>query len=117
MFASAALIGQEAIATSCIPQPIANAGLGHGVMAVSIAPDRRADRGADPCARRAHSVAVSGDRAHYPADLASNVIACVAIGGQRAHGLARLDALGGARGGRNPALGRGQRLPRPRRSS
>ena len=45
--------------------------------------------------KRTRSVAVAGDRAHYAADLVSNVAAIAAIGLARATGEVRWDAAGG----------------------
>jgi cation diffusion facilitator family transporter len=45
--------------------------------------------------RQARSVAVSGDRAHYLADLGSNIVALLAIAASALLGLGGLDALGG----------------------
>jgi cation diffusion facilitator family transporter len=95
VFASAALIGQEAIVRLIHPRPIARADWALGAMLVSIVLTTLLILAQTRVLRRARSVAVTGDRAHYAADLASNVVAVVAIGAAALFGLGGLDALGG----------------------
>lgn len=93
VFASAALIAREAVVDFIAPARIEAEGWAVGVMIVStlltgllIAAQTRA-------LRRISSVAVTGDRAHYASDLASNLVALVGIAGAVWLGLERLDAL------------------------
>src|SRR5262249_11754497 len=71
VFASAALIGREAVGDLVRPHPIAQGGWATGVMVVSIALTALLVTAQNRVLRRTSSVAVSGDRAHYAADLAS----------------------------------------------
>jgi len=79
VFASAALIGRQAIADLIDPHPIAAHGLAIGVMLVSVALTALLIAAQSRVLRRTASVAVSGDRAHYAADLASNLVALAGI--------------------------------------
>jgi len=79
VFASAALIGREAIGDLVHPHPIASQGWAIGVMVVSIVLTALLIAAQGRVLRQTSSVAVSGDRAHYAADLASNVIALAGI--------------------------------------
>jgi ferrous-iron efflux pump FieF len=94
VFASAALIGREAIDHALHPLAIANQGWNMGVMALSIALTGALIWAQTKVLNRASSVAVAGDRAHYAADLASNLIAFAAIGGSALLASALPDALG-----------------------
>jgi ferrous-iron efflux pump FieF len=80
VFASAALVGREAI--DRLFHPVAPSGemLGLIVMAVSVALTSGLILAQSRVLKTASSVAVSGDRMHYLADLASNLIAFVGIG-------------------------------------
>jgi ferrous-iron efflux pump FieF len=95
VFASAALIGQEAVRHLLRPTPVAQGGWAIGVMAVSTLLTAGLVTAQTQVLRKARSVAVTGDRAHYVADLASNVVALVAIAAAAFLGLKRLDAVGG----------------------
>lgn len=79
VFASAALIGREAIGGLMRPQPIESSGWALAVMAVSIVLTAALVVAQGRVLKQTSSVAVSGDRAHYAADLASNVIALAGI--------------------------------------
>ncbi len=79
VFASAALIGQEAISHILKPKPLAYEGWALGAMAVSLVMTVALVWIQTRVLSRASSVAVSGDRAHYIADVASNVVALVGI--------------------------------------
>ncbi len=92
VFASAALIGREAVGDLVTPHPIAQSGWALGVMAVSIALTALLVTAQNRVLKQTSSVAVSGDRAHYAADLASNVVALAGIGVSAWLGLNRLDA-------------------------
>jgi cation diffusion facilitator family transporter len=66
-----------------------------GVMLVSIALTGLLIAAQNRVLRQARSVAVSGDRAHYLADFASNLVALAAIGAAALLGVGGFDALGG----------------------
>lgn len=93
VFASAALIGREAVANLIRPQPLAQEGWAVAVMIASIVLTAGLLFAQTQVLRRTGSVAVSGDRAHYASDLASNLAALVGIGGAAWLGLGRLDAI------------------------
>ena len=95
VFASGALIGQEAIRHLLHPTPIAQSGWALGVMAVSTVLTAGLIAAQTLVLRRTNSVAVTGDRAHYIADLASNVVALIAIGAAMLLGFSGFDAAGG----------------------
>ena len=80
VFASAALIGREAIGDLLKPRAIGESGWAMAVMAVSIGLTALLISAQNRVLKQTSSVAVSGDRAHYAADLASNVIALAGIG-------------------------------------
>ena len=79
VFASAALIGREAIGDIVEPHPLQAHGWAIGVMVVSVVLTALLIAAQNRVLRQTSSVAVSGDRAHYAADLASNVIALLGI--------------------------------------
>jgi cation diffusion facilitator family transporter len=93
VFASAALIGREAIGDLVRPHAIAQSGLALAVMVVSVTLTALLISAQNRVLKQTSSVAVSGDRAHYAADLASNVIALVGIGVSAWLGLNWLDAV------------------------
>jgi ferrous-iron efflux pump FieF len=93
VFASAALIGREAIGNLLHPKPIAAEGWAMAVMAVSIVLTAGLILAQGRVLKQTSSVAVSGDRAHYASDLASNAIALVGIGAAAWLGIGGLDAL------------------------
>lgn len=95
VFASAALVGQEAIMRLIHPQPVMRGGWAVGAMVISIGLTGVLVAAQTRVLRQARSVAVTGDRAHYLADLASNVVALVAIAAAAVLGLGGVDALGG----------------------
>jgi cation diffusion facilitator family transporter len=80
VFASAALVGQEAIQHILHPQPLANEGWAFAAMAVSTVFTVLLVLAQTRVLKKASSVAVSGDRAHYLADLGSNLVALLGIG-------------------------------------
>lgn len=95
VFASAALIGREAINRLLHPQPF-TAELGAiVVMLVSIAMTLALVTAQAWVIARTRSVAIKGDRAHYLADLVSNAAAIVGIGLARITGEPRWDAFAG----------------------
>ena len=95
VFASAALVGQEAIHRFIDPRPVAREDLAIAVMAASTILTALLLIAQTRFLRQTQSVAVSSDRTHYAADLVSNLIALAGIGAVAAFGLARLDALAG----------------------
>lgn len=95
VFASAALVGREAVVGLLRPQPIEAGGWALAVMALSIVLTFGLITAQARVLKRANSVAVHGDRAHYAADLASNVAAMIGIAGAGLLGLHWLDAAAG----------------------
>ena len=79
VFASAALIGEQAVRHILHPEPLSHEGWAVGAMAVSIALTGLLILGQSQVLKRARSVAVAGDRAHYAADLASNIAALIGV--------------------------------------
>lgn len=80
VFASAALIGQDAVSHILHPTPLANEGWAMGAMAVSTGLTGLLIVAQTRMLRQTASVAVTGDRAHYVADLGSNLVALAGIG-------------------------------------
>jgi cation diffusion facilitator family transporter len=94
VFASAALVGQEAVARLLHPQAVAREGWALGVMGLSILLTGGLILAQSWLLRRTASVAVSSDRTHYAADLASNLIVLVAIAASGLLSAPALDAAG-----------------------
>jgi cation diffusion facilitator family transporter len=92
VFASAALIGREAIGDLLAPHPLEQEGWAVGVMAISTALTFALITAQGRVLRQTSSVAVQGDRAHYLSDLASNVIALAGIAASAWLGVNGLDA-------------------------
>ncbi len=92
VFASAALIGQEAIRRMLDPQPLAQEGWAIAVMVISTALTLLLITAQTRVLRQTSSVAVAGDRAHYASDLASNVVALIGLAATAWLGIAGLDA-------------------------
>jgi ferrous-iron efflux pump FieF len=95
VFASAALIGRDAFEHLVSPGRIENEGWGVAVMALSIVMTGGLIAAQSYLLRRTASVAVSADRAHYAADLASNLIALAGIAAVAVFHWAGIDALAG----------------------
>jgi ferrous-iron efflux pump FieF len=95
VFASAALVGREAVERLLHPAPVSNGGWGMAVMAVSIVMTFGLIHAQSRVLRQANSVAVAGDRTHYAADLASNLIALLGIGASTVFSGSLPDALAG----------------------
>ena len=93
VFASAALVGREAIVDLMHPHALRQEGWAMAVMAVSIVLTAGLLTAQARVLRQTASVAVSGDRMHYALDLASNVVALIGIGLSAWLGLNWLDAL------------------------
>lgn len=92
VFASAALIAREAIGDLIHPHPLKQEGWGVAVMAISTVLTGVLIAAQTRVLRQTASVAVSGDRAHYASDLASNLIALVGIAASAWLGVNGLDA-------------------------
>ncbi|MCR5878325.1 cation diffusion facilitator family transporter [Phenylobacterium sp. J367] len=92
VFASAALVAREAIGDLMNPHPLKAEGWAVAVMLVSTVLTLVLINAQTRVLRQTSSVAVSGDRAHYASDLASNLIALLGIGASAWLGLNGLDA-------------------------
>ena len=95
VFASAALIGREAVMRLIHPTPVSDEGWALIIMLISTVATFALVSAQTRVLRKARSVAVSGDRAHYSADLASNIAAVIGIGLARLTNDPRLDAGAG----------------------
>ena len=95
VFASAALIGQEAIRHMLEPSRVEQTGWALAVMVASIALTGALVLAQGQVLKKTASVAVSGDRAHYFSDLASNVVALLGIGATALTGWLGADAAAG----------------------
>jgi len=95
VFASGALIGQEAIRAMLNPRPVEQGLMAVGVMAVSIILTLGLIIAQSRVLKSTGSIAVSGDRAHYAADLGSNAVALLGIGAASWLGLSWVDAAAG----------------------
>lgn len=93
VFASSALIGQEAIRHLFEPHPLQAEGWAVAVMVVSTILTGFLIAAQTQVLRKTASVAVSGDRAHYATDLASNLIALVGIAAAAMIGVNGIDAI------------------------
>lgn len=93
VFASAALIGQEAITHLIHPQVIAQESWAVGVMAASVLLTAGLIFAQSYVLRRARSVAISADRAHFISDLASNLAALAGIGAAAWLGFGAADSI------------------------
>ncbi|WP_312166132.1 cation diffusion facilitator family transporter [Phenylobacterium sp.] len=93
VFASAALIGREAIMGLVEPQEMRQEGLAVAVMLVSTLLTAGLITAQSYVLRRTASVAVAGDRAHYATDLASNAAALIGIAAAAVLGWNGLDAI------------------------
>jgi len=95
VFASAALVGRESIDALLHPRPVAAGGWALAVMGLSILLTLLLIAAQARVLRQVSSVAIHGDRAHYAADLASNLAAIVGIAGATLLGIPWLDAAAG----------------------
>ena len=95
VFASAALIGQEAVRHLIAPGRVDNEGWAIAVMLLSIVMTIGLLAAQSYLLRKTASVAISADRTHYAADLASNLIALAGIAAVAAFHLISFDALAG----------------------
>ncbi|PTS89620.1 MULTISPECIES: cation diffusion facilitator family transporter [unclassified Caulobacter] len=95
VFASGALIGQEAIRAMLHPRPVEQGLMAMAVMVVSIVLTLGLIIAQSRVLKSTGSIAVSGDRAHYAADLGSNAVALLGIGAASWLGLSWVDAAAG----------------------
>ena len=95
VFASAALIAQEAIRHFIEPHRLEHADWGVAVMAASTVLTVLLVVAQTRVLKRTRSVAVSGDRAHYIADILANVAALASIGASAVFRISGFDAAGG----------------------
>lgn len=95
VFASGALVGREAINAWLHPQPVEHGLAGVAVMAISIVLTFALITAQTRVVKVSGSIAISGDRAHYAADLASNAVALVGVGAAAWLGLPWVDAAAG----------------------
>lgn len=79
VFASGALIGREAIVAWLHPRPVEHGLAGVVVMAISIILTLALITAQTRVVKASGSIAISGDRAHYAADLGSNAVALVGV--------------------------------------
>ncbi|PXA84597.1 cation transporter [Caulobacter sp. D4A] len=95
VFASAALIGREAIDGLLHPKPVEHSVWGIGVMIVSIGLTLALIRAQAAVMAKTRSVAVAGDHAHYAADLASNAVTLAGLAAVALLGWTWVDAAAG----------------------
>lgn len=95
VFASAALVGQEAIRRLIAPEPVRQEGWAMAVMVFSLVATGLLIAAQTRALRRVSSVAVSGDRAHYASDLAGNLAALAGIAALAWFGWTWADAAAG----------------------
>jgi ferrous-iron efflux pump FieF len=95
VFASAALIGREAISHLLHPAPVVGEGGAILVMFVSVGLTLALVTAQAKVIASTSSVAIKGDRAHYLADLVSNAAAIIGLGLARLTGDPRWDAFAG----------------------
>jgi ferrous-iron efflux pump FieF len=95
VFASAALIAQEAVRHLIAPRPLQHLSWGVAVMALSTLLSFLLVLAQTRVLQRTRSVAVAGDRAHYFADVISNLVALVSIAASALFGISGFDAAGG----------------------
>jgi cation diffusion facilitator family transporter len=93
VFASAALVAREAVVDLIHPHQLQQGTWAIAVMVVSTALTALLLMAQSRVLRQTASVAVSGDRAHYAMDLASNVVALIGIGVSAWLGLNSVDAV------------------------
>lgn len=95
VFASAALIGREAVGHLLHPEAVSEEAGAIIVMFISVALTLALVTAQAKVIASTSSVAIKGDRAHYLADLVSNAAAIVGLGLARLTGDTRWDALAG----------------------
>ncbi len=92
---SAALVGREAVARLLEPRPVTAEGWAIGVMIFSIVLTAALVAAQTRALRQTQSVAVQGDRAHYLADLGSNLASLLGVAGAASLGVSWLDPAAG----------------------
>jgi ferrous-iron efflux pump FieF len=95
VFASAALIGREAIDHLMHPSPVTSGGWAVATMALSVVLTLVLITAQSRVLKQTRSVAVHGDRAHYAADFAANIVAMIGIAVASLTGFQAADALAG----------------------
>jgi len=95
VFATAALVGQEAVVRLIHPKPVTAEGWGMAVMGLSLAMTAGLVFAQTQVLKRTRSVAVHGDRAHYVVDFGSNLVALAGIGASAVLGGPIPDAIAG----------------------
>jgi cation diffusion facilitator family transporter len=95
IFASAALIGKEAIERMIWPKPVGSELQAAGIMIVSTVLTVGLVTLQNRVLKATTSVAISGDRAHYASDIASNIAALIGIGATMLFRDPRFDAAAG----------------------
>ncbi len=95
VFATAALVGQEAIIRLVHPQPVKAEVWGMAVMGLSLVMTAGLVFAQSHVLARTRSVAVQGDRAHYVVDFGSNLVALAGIGAAALLGGPAPDAIAG----------------------
>ncbi|MFN3229193.1 MAG: cation diffusion facilitator family transporter [Asticcacaulis sp.] len=95
VFASAALIGQEAIHRLGDPEPVQQGGLAIGVLVFSILLTLVLVSAQHRVMQISGSLAVKGDRMHYMADLLANLVAIAGLVISLLSGWHQADAIGG----------------------
>lgn len=95
VFASAALVGREAVMSLIHPEAIHASKVAISVMVLSLILTSLLIAAQGQALKQTSSVAVSGDRAHYAADLASNAVALIGIVAFALTGITRIDAAAG----------------------
>ncbi|MNU81923.1 cation diffusion facilitator family transporter [Brevundimonas sp. CEF1] len=95
VFASAVFIGWEAVQRIFDPRPVTAGGWAVGVVVVSIAVTLWLVWMQTQALKKTSSLAVAGDRAHYAADLAANVVVLIGVISGAYLGAPGLDAAAG----------------------
>ena len=95
IFASSVFIGWEAVQRILDPRPVAAGGWAVGVVVVSIAVTLWLVWMQTQALKKTASLAVAGDRAHYAADLAANVVVLIGVISGAYLGAPGLDAAAG----------------------
>jgi ferrous-iron efflux pump FieF len=95
VFGSGLFVAWEAIDRIVSPRPVANGGWAVAIMAVSILVTLGLVWFQTRAIASSGSVAIKGDRAHYTADLVSNLVALIGVGSATFLAAAPLDAVAG----------------------
>lgn len=95
VFATAALVGQEAVVRLLHPKAVTAEAWGMAVMGLSLVMTAGLVFAQTQVLKRTRSVAVHGDRAHYVVDFGSNLVALIGIGASALLGGPVPDAIAG----------------------